>query len=538
MILEAQASGLPVVAVAEGGPASLIEHGETGLLAPADAEALAEALLSVSVRGRSCASGSARRRWTRCAGGPGTPRSSGSPPATAGARSRSSSSSAIGSGPARRRSRSFPRVAITDAVIPVAGWVRACCRRPARSRRRCCRWSTNRSSSTWSRSSCAPGSRACCSSPDGASARSRITSTPIPSSTSDPLIDPRTGLQIFYTRQARPAGLGDAIRYGAGVCSATARSSWRWATRSSITPAGSRAGDRCPADRGVSSATPGAGARGRGGSATRPSALRDRDRLAGRGPRSFERRATWSRNRTPMPSRADGDHGPLRARARRVRGPARDAARCLRRGPADRRARARPRRRRPRGRGAARRGERRHDIGSVESYCAAFLEHALVHPRFGPRAPGSCSRLARWHRRAAAGPRARGAGGQPLGRLRRRGARGDARRAARRGRGHAGVDARGEPAERAVSATVARVERELLAGRRASDRVVAHLDPARTGPRRVERDRDRHDPGAVSAARPLAAPRRTRRVGARRRDRGARDRRPGPRTGSPRPTEG
>ena len=30
---------------------------------------------------------------------------------------------------------------------------------------------------------------------------------------SAPLIDPRTGLQIFYTRQAHPAGLGDALRY-------------------------------------------------------------------------------------------------------------------------------------------------------------------------------------------------------------------------------------------------------------------------------------------------------------------------------------
>ena len=34
---------------------------------------------------------------------------------------------------------------------------------------------------------------------------------------SDPLIDPRTGLQILYTRQSRPAGLGDAVRYGAGL---------------------------------------------------------------------------------------------------------------------------------------------------------------------------------------------------------------------------------------------------------------------------------------------------------------------------------
>ena len=52
----------------------------------------------------------------------------------------------------------------------------------------------------------------------------------------DPLIDPRTGLQILYTRQARPAGLGDALRYARGLRAAARRSWSRSATRSSSTP--------------------------------------------------------------------------------------------------------------------------------------------------------------------------------------------------------------------------------------------------------------------------------------------------------------
>jgi glycosyltransferase involved in cell wall biosynthesis len=48
VLLEAQASGLPVVAVGEGGPCSIVADDATGLLRPADASALAQAVCELA----------------------------------------------------------------------------------------------------------------------------------------------------------------------------------------------------------------------------------------------------------------------------------------------------------------------------------------------------------------------------------------------------------------------------------------------------------------------------------------------------------
>lgn len=47
VLIEAAAAGLPLVSVATDGPRDIIRDGETGLLVPADADALAEALLAL-----------------------------------------------------------------------------------------------------------------------------------------------------------------------------------------------------------------------------------------------------------------------------------------------------------------------------------------------------------------------------------------------------------------------------------------------------------------------------------------------------------
>ncbi|MCU0258992.1 MAG: glycosyltransferase, partial [Solirubrobacteraceae bacterium] len=70
VLLEAQASGLPVVAVDEGGPRGIVDDGRTGLLRPAEPQALADALVTLAAAplqrarlGRAARAAARERTW-------------------------------------------------------------------------------------------------------------------------------------------------------------------------------------------------------------------------------------------------------------------------------------------------------------------------------------------------------------------------------------------------------------------------------------------------------------------------------------------
>ena len=114
------------------------------------------------------------------------------------------------------------RCAFARLSSPPPAGAPASCRPPRRSPRRCCRWSTSRSSSTRSRRPSPPGSSRSSSSPPARSGRSRTTSTsPTSSSTcsrrrATSRCSARSAqisdlAQVAYVRQKEQLGLGHAV---------------------------------------------------------------------------------------------------------------------------------------------------------------------------------------------------------------------------------------------------------------------------------------------------------------------------------------
>ncbi len=199
----------------------------------------------------------------------------------------------------------------------------------------------------------------------------------------EPLIDPRTGLQVFYTRQARPAGLGDAIRYGQAFASSAgavvalgdAIIDTPPAAAPGIVPRLIEAYERHDAaaalavdevaDEAVSRYGIAIGERGEGREPFElervvekpdPAAVASRTAIMGRyvvGPAVFEALRETRPDDTGEIQLTSALQSVLESGGRLVAVPLAD-------------------------------GERRHDVGSIESYCATFLEHALAHPRLGP----------------------------------------------------------------------------------------------------------------------------------------------------------
>jgi UTP--glucose-1-phosphate uridylyltransferase len=197
-----------------------------------------------------------------------------------------------------------------------------------------------------------------------------------------PLIEPRTGLQILYTRQAQAAGLGDAVRYaeslarGNGIVVAlgdsviatplsasrgiVARLIDEYETREvDAVFAVQRVSDEAVSRYGIAvpAADPRDGTFDVAAVLEKPDPATVASRLAIMG-RYVLGPAVFASLRETPPG-AGGEVQLSDALERVIERGGRVAAVTLAE------------------------GERRHDIGSVESYCATFIEYALRDPRLG-----------------------------------------------------------------------------------------------------------------------------------------------------------
>jgi UTP--glucose-1-phosphate uridylyltransferase len=198
-----------------------------------------------------------------------------------------------------------------------------------------------------------------------------------------PLIDPRTGPQVFYIRQPRPAGLGDALRYAegfgqqAGIVAALGDAIIE-------TPPGAapgivrrlietyERGDVAAAfavhevpEQTVSRYGIAIGSAGADGEPfevdavvekPEPSSVASRTAIMGRyvlGPSVFVALRETGPDESGEVQLTGALQRLLETGQRLVAVPLGE-------------------------------GERRHDVGSVESYCATFLDHAFADPRVGP----------------------------------------------------------------------------------------------------------------------------------------------------------
>ncbi len=199
----------------------------------------------------------------------------------------------------------------------------------------------------------------------------------------EPLADPRSGLRMFYTRQPRPAGLGDALRHatdfapGGGVVVALGDTIISPGRSPSIATRLIEAFEHNGASAALAVEPVPAAAVSRYGIVVTedgepgdgplevddviekpaPGTVTSRLAVAARyvlGPEVFAALRTTTPDSSGEVQLADALRTVIRAGGRVLAVPL-----------------------------AA--GERRHDIGTVEGYCATFIEHALGDPLLGPR---------------------------------------------------------------------------------------------------------------------------------------------------------